>query len=252
MAFNKNINGIRNELQFVKYLNKRKVNELNPMFEALISTLFQNIKESDEIICSKIEGDSKGDIIIRIDREYKIISIKKGIKNSVHLETLENFISFLKYYRVEEEIINKYLKYHYADGTIDGSGANRITVAEYKESHQDEIDKINEKINSKFLLHRAAYRFVFKGIQHHKEIDALIFGVVEDFIWATRDELETIILSKINEYSTGVHMGPLSIQPWNRCINKNTKYEKCRHYVQVKWYNLADDIILIMNNYRKN
>lgn len=34
----------------------------------------------------------------------------------------------------------------------------------------------------------------------------------------------------------------------DRCLNRNEKYEKKRFCVQVKWFNLADDIIECMNN----
>ena len=54
--------------------------------------------------------------------------------------------------------------------------------------------------------------------------------------------------SKINDYSTAVHFGPMTIQPKNRCLNYNYKYEKDRYCIQIKWYNLFDDIIENMNN----
>ncbi len=250
MAFNKNISGYKNEYEFIDYLNLRKVKFLNPMFKDFIEKLFKNIKEDDYIYCSKICDNCKGDIKIKINDEVKIISIKKGVKNSVHLEPLESFVDFLKYYGVTNEIINNYLEYHYADGTTDGKGEKRLDAKEFKINNQEKIDEFNKNINNKFLLHRACYRFVFKGIHGQDEIDAIIFGVVDDFIWATKQEIEEVILSKINEYSTGPHFGPLSIQPWNRCINRNPKYERCRNYIQIKWYNLADDIIYIMSHYR--
>ncbi len=252
MVFNKDINGKENEYEFIKYLNLKKVKELNPLFLELIETIFTNMKEEDYIYCEKIKRETKGDIKIKINNETRIISIKKGVKNSVHLEPLEKFIEFLRYYETKDEIINNYLEYHYADGTTDGSGKERISAKEYKINNQKKIDQINERFNTKFMLHRACYRFVFKGIHHQDAIDAIIFGVVDDFIWATKDELEKVILSKVDEYSTEPHFGPLSVQPWNRCINRNPKYERCRNFVQIKWYNLADDIIYIMSHYRNN
>ena len=56
-----------------------------------------------------------------------------------------------------------------------------------------------------------------------KNIDAIIFGTKNDFLWIKKEE---IILSKKDVYSTGVHFGPLSIQPMDRCLNHNEKYEK--------------------------
>ena len=52
-----------------------------------------------------------------------------------------------------------------------------------------------------------------------------------------------IILSKRNSYSTSAHISSLVIQPQNRCLNYNSKYEKERFCVQIKWYSLFDDIM---------
>mgnify|MGYP006990256997 CR=1 FL=1 len=49
-------------------------------------------------------------------------------------------------------MIIEFLKYHYADGTIDGTGENRMTVAEYKEKYQQEIDLINKQFNNKDFI----------------------------------------------------------------------------------------------------
>ena len=51
-----------------------------------------------------------------------------------------------------------------------------------------------------------------------------------------------------NTYSSAVHFGPLTVQPLDRCLNRNKKYESKRFSIQVKWYNLVDDIIENMNN----
>ena len=40
MVFNKDISGINNEIEFVNYLNNKKIFELNPMFYSFIKDLF--------------------------------------------------------------------------------------------------------------------------------------------------------------------------------------------------------------------
>jgi len=75
------------------------------------------------------------------------ISIKKGVKNSVHVEGIESFTTFLKELGVRKSLINMFLKYHYADGTKNGTGDIRISSAEYKKHHQNEINKINKELN---------------------------------------------------------------------------------------------------------
>ena len=107
---------------------------------------------------------------------------------------------------------------------------------------------INVEINNKDLLIKAIDRFVLKGNISDKTIDAILFGVRDDFIWIKKEDIIKVILSKKDIYSSAVHFGPLAIQLLDRCLNYNHKYDKRRFCVQVKWYNLADDIIEFMNN----
>ena len=79
-------------------------------------------------------------------------------------------------------------------------------------------------------------------------MDAIICGEVDDFIWITKEDIYKVILSKKDVYSSAVHFGPMTCQPLTRCLNYNPKYEKDRFNVQIKWYNLFDDIIENMNN----
>lgn len=246
------INGKNNEYEFVRYLNGKKVNELNPMFRALIDKIFYNINETSLISCWMNHLKQKSDIFIRIDEVMKGISIKKGAKNSVHVERISDFIHFLIENKVEKEIVEEYLKYHYADGTINGSGNKRLSIEEYKKFNQDKIDKINDVFNNTELVSKAIDRFVIKGTNSEYCIDALIYGEVDDFLWITKEDIKKIILSKRCVYSTAIHFGSLTCQPKNRCLNYNSKYEKDRFCIQIKWYSLFDDIIKSMNNNIKN
>lgn len=64
--------------------------------------------------------------------KMKGISIKKGYKNSVHVERISDFIHFLIENNIDREIVTEYLKYHYADGSTNGKGIKRLSVEEYK------------------------------------------------------------------------------------------------------------------------
>ena len=58
-----------------------------------------------------------------------------------------------------------------------------------------------------------------------------------------------LILSKKDNYSTGVHFGPLFCQPWTRNLQHKQSDEYKRDYIQIKWYSLKDDIIGINDNF---
>ena len=242
------ISGSNNEFEFVKYLNKKRISELNPMFRALIDELFPLYNEEYIIKSWRNHYNQKTDVFIKINGVMKGISIKKGIKNSVHVERISDFIHFLIENGIHREYIIEYLKYHYADGSTNGNGLKRVYAEEYKKNNQPNIDKMNRAFNEVKILKEAIDRFIIKGNNSDYYIDAIIYGEVDDFVWATKDDIKNIILSKKDIYSTAVHFGPITCQPKNRCLNNNAKYEKDRFCVQLKWYSLFDDIIENMNN----
>lgn len=248
MVFNKEITGIENEIEFVKYLNNKKVYELNPIFRELIFKLYGDIDVNSVVKCYKSTQPIKSDMFIVINSIKKGISIKKGVKNSVHVDRISDFIHFLITNGVKKDVIIEYLKYQYADGTTNGKGSYRMSSKEYKSFYQDKIDLINKAFNNPSLIKNAVKRFITMGHNSSYEIDALIYGVIEDFIWITKEDIYKVILSNKDIYSTGVHLGSLYCQPMDRCLNYNVKYESKRFCVQIKWYHLSDDIIKIMND----
>lgn len=242
------MNGYLIEQFIVNYLNSKRVKDLNIMYLELIESLFENINQEDKIIAWINPFKQKTDLFIKINNQIKRISVKSGIKNSVHVEPISEFIHFLIENNIERKHIINYLKYHYADGTTNGTGFKRISALEYKKENQNEIDLLNKQLNNESLITKAIDRFVLRGKNDIHSIDAIIYGNHNDFIFINQKEIKEIILNKINTYSTGVHFSTLSCQPMNRCLNYNPKYEKNRFCVQIKWYNLFDDILEYKNN----
>ena len=242
------INGIANEYEFVRYLNNRRVCKLNPIFRQLVEELFGDVEEQEVIKSWKNPYKQKTDFYIKIGTVEKRISLKVGVKNSVHVEPISEFVHFLIENEVDRDTIIKFLHYHYADGSTNGKGAKRLSVEEYKKTNQKSIDDVNEIFNNELLLSKAIDRFVISGRNSKNAIDAIIHGVLNDFIWITKDDIKKIILSKKDEYSTALHFSCLTCQPLCRCLNYNPKHEKAKFCVQIKWYNMVDDIIENMNN----
>lgn len=242
------VNGLENERYFFRYLNGKKIRMLNPAFSDLIYSLYENVDQNARIKCKIDYNKKKYDLVIEINNCIKKISIKKGINNSVHAEGISSFIHFLIDSGVDKNIIIEYLKYHYADGTTNGSGSQRMSINEYKMNNQDKIDEINKAINNKYVLKRAINRFVLQGKNSNECIDAIIYGTVNDFMFLLKEEIIEIILSQKDIYSTGVHFANLYCQPMTRNLNNNPKYEKKRYCVQIKWYSIFDDIVKYMND----
>ena len=247
MPFNSTKNGFQNEYEFINKINNKKVNQLDYYMQLFIEDLFDNANSNSKVICYKNTKLQKFDIFIKIDNEIRRVSVKKGIKNSVHTEPISDFIHFLIENKMPRKMIIDFLKYHYADGTTNGSGEKRISIFEYKQTHQNEIDSINKFINQEKILKRAIDRFIIYGRNSSKGIDDLIYGVPNDFLWIKKDDIYNLLIRNKDIYSTSIHFSSLTYQPLDRCINHNPKYEKCRFISQLKWYNISDDIIENMN-----
>ena len=246
------INGFDNEFAFVLELNNKTIKELTPICRDLIETIFPNEDENSIIKCWLNHLKQKSDILVKINNKIKGISIKKGIKNSVHVEPISEFVSFLISNNISRDNVIEYLKFHYADGTTNGKGLKRISTEEYKIKNQAKIDKINSELNNEKIVIKAIDRFILRGNNSLFPISALIYGETHDFVFITKEDIINSIIRKKDNYSSTIHFSVLTVQPKNRCLNYNPKYEKDRFCIQIKWYNLFDDIIENMYLKKRN
>lgn len=240
--------GIRNEYLFIEAINDKKINELPFLLQELIIFLFPYIKEDMIIKCHKNIEYEKGDIVIQIGCRKKYISIKMGYKNSVHCEKVSKFKKFLESLDISEATIREILKYQYGDGTLNGTGKFRKSTLEYKEEHKETISLINKELNNDDIIRKIVNRFIIQWTQWHtNKIDLLVYGTPNDFFFITPKEIHSYILSKKDMESSAIHFSCLTFQPLSRVLNYNKKLEYMRHWIQIKWYNLEDNIIELMN-----
>ena len=247
IPFNSKKNGFQNEQAFVNMMNNKLFKNIDFNLQLFLEDLYPNINKDDFVKCTLNDKLQKYDIWIEISGVIKRVSIKKGVKNSVHAEPISEFIHFLIENGMHRNLVINFLKYHYADGTTNGKGTNRMSTDEYKKTHQHDIDEINKFINQDDILMKAIDRFIITGRNSKYKIDAILYGVPNDFIWIKTKHIYEILLEKKDEYSSSIHFSKLTYQPLDRCLNYNPKYEKCRYISQLKWYSISDDIIEKMN-----
>lgn len=240
-----NTSGFQNETDLISALANKYYLNLNNNLKNFISFLFPQVNDYDKIKCYSGIAGQKPDIIIEINNKRKNISIKKGSGNSVHQEDIELFIDFLTTLDISEEAKIELLKYHWADGTTDGSGKIRVSSAEYKAEHQNEIDLINSELNKKEPLTKLITRVLFKGKNDEfDEADVVYYGTINKGHWATKNEIIKYMLDN-NFDINSIHFGPLTYQIWNRCLNFNPNTENRRNVMQVKWGSLEKDLLII-------
>lgn len=110
MKFNKSITGFDNEKEIAGDLNDKFITELNPLYRMFIEDLYPNCQSNEKISCWVDETRKKYDIVISIGGLNRYISIKKGAKNSVHMEGISSFIHFLIENHVKREAVIEYLR----------------------------------------------------------------------------------------------------------------------------------------------
>ena len=239
------VNGFQNEQIFISNINGRPYKIQNLLLQDLLKELFPKIKDEDIVYAYKYGKYAKTDMVLEVNGKKKGISIKKGIKNSVHLEHVNKFLT--RYWYLPRKFKNLFLKYIYADGTTNNTGLERLNAKEYIEKNYEDVYYIKQRLDKMKL--KLLIRFlIIADIKYTVPVDAFIHGEYEDFIWATTDEiLEHLMNKDLSLKENGLSVSNLYIQSWNQNIKRNPKSENCSHYFQVKWYNIYDDIIEIMN-----
>ena len=111
MFFNSSFNGYENEIQFATILNNKKVKEIPYNLQIFLYDLFEDLTNEDIVRCIKNSEKQKYDIIIKINNTIRRISIKKGIKNSVHAEPISEFIHFLIENKMPKHLIISFLNF---------------------------------------------------------------------------------------------------------------------------------------------
>lgn len=207
------------------------------MFKDFLQVNFPNIND-DMLITSYVNlNKEKEDIWIKVGKTKKSISIKMGKTNTVHNEYIYSFTNYLVKEKVPLKIINIILEYFFADVTHNGSGVRNLTFPDYKLKIKRKIKKVNKYfMKHEELLVKLIKRFVIG------KTDILIHGTVDNFTYVTKDEIIKLLLECKNEPSSTIHFSKLIFATKSR----NNQIDK--FILQIKWYNLKDDIDIIRKN----
>ena len=238
--------GIKNEYDFVDLFNNKYFSELDDHCKLFLEELFaEKINNEALIISWKNRSPQKTDIFIKIKNSTKGISLKCGNSNSMHHESVQDFKRYLENLGIPYNVIDKYVSYHYGYmkddlGNIDYSKS--LSAEEYKSFYQNEIDIFNKCINKTRIIIDMIDRFIVHGRNSDYDIDALICGTVDNFVWIMKYEIYDLILSKRCLYFTSPHIACLTLGPKKRNLNGDSKNSKERYILCVRWNNIRQDI----------
>lgn len=236
-------NGLQNELEIVALLDGKLYRELPEFWQRRINQLDRDVREDDRIECYKCVYNQKADISIRIDNKKWNISIKSGYFVSVHSERISSFSGFLRSLGIEEELIETMKLYHYGDGTTDGTGEVRKSVAELKEELKDRIRVFNEAVNKKEVLSKIVLRFLCIGTPFQRSFVTHIYHGTKDYgELIDAKTMVDYICSGYPQTTTSIHFGPFIYCPAYRGVVDFDSNNVKRYYIEIKWPSLIRDI----------
>ncbi|WP_371246776.1 hypothetical protein ACA758_02315 [Mycoplasmopsis agassizii] len=245
---NKHNDGVENELNLMNYINsKNSFDFYNENIKNFLRFIFDFDLENKTIRCNKIKGNAKPDLEITCNGVSKYISIKKGSGNSVHQESLNDFITFLKNINIPEQTINNILLFHYGDGTNNDTGTKRYASPEVKKIFKDEIKIANKSLNDSTNLKIIIKRILFLGRTHDLETDFIYHGTVDEGLWASKREIVEYFINN-NFNSQSIHFASLNYQPWGRNNDFKAKNPNRRYIIQIKWSKMKSDLLKIRIN----
>ena len=94
-------------------------------------------------------------------------------------------------------------------------------------------------------------RFIIKGRNSDYDIDALICGTIDDYVWILKYDLYDLILSKRCLDYSSPHVACMTIGPKKRNLDGKSKNIKDRYIVCIRWNFIKEDIIQFKDNMKK-
>jgi hypothetical protein len=238
--------GVQNEYDFVEHFNDKYYSDFDSNSKLFLNELFGDLSDDEKILCWKNKYMQKADIYIKYKNYIKGISLKCGNSNSVHHETIEEFRQYLEKLGIEYKTIEKYVSYHYGymrDEKDRIDFTKSLSSEEYKRIYQSELDEFNDAINKTKIIIEMTDRFIIRGRNAEYDIDALICGKVDNYVWIMKYDIYDLILSnRCNEY-TSPHIACMTIGPKKRNLNRNSKNSRERYVVCIRWNFIRENII---------
>ena len=123
-----------------------------------------------------------------------------------------------------------------------------MSSEEYKNLYQKDIDLFNQAINKTRIIIDMVDRFVIKGRNSDYDIDALICGTVNDYVWILKYDIYDLVLSNKCTEFTSPHIACMTLGPKKRNLDGTSKNYKEKYLLCVRWNFIKEMIIEFKNN----
>lgn len=242
-------NGNAIEREIIRRTNGKRIHELDPeMKRFIISVGLSNEMSAVPIGVRKSTGSrsaKKSDLEIVINKEVlSRVSVKSGSGNSVHQESIHEFIHFLKTHGARKVELESLLLFHWGDGTLDGSGkiSDRLSASKIRGAYPEAIvviDALFTRLTPE-IAHRA-----LAGTDRANEPGFISYFPdisLKDGVHARMKDA-IAFHSRIQNSYDDLKIGNLNFQAYQRCLQGQDTYStKTRNDIQVKWSGLVEDL----------
>ena len=227
-----------NEKKFAKIIDKNKIKDLNVNIQNLIYAIFKDIEEDDTVECWTSKYFEKADIKIKINNEIKGVSIKTGKYCSMHQESTESLYPFFRRIGIEEKIMKS------LDSFLIGKvNDKRVDAITYIFHNYEEIKKIKDSLNNYYIKVNLILRFLFLGTEKQNYgCDAIIYGVPNSFLWATKEEILEYLINYDNSHEIFIRFSALNLKSYDRNLRNNEEKKTKQNEIQIKWNTIKIDL----------
>ena len=243
--------GIQNEENFVNAINGHKLSEMNNNIQYFLRTIYPFAENDDIFYCYRTEDFIKPDICIEWRNENTFVSLKFGVSNTIHGESTESFVNFLRSLGTSERAIKIIKLFAFGDGTTDGTGEVRKSGIEVRYELRKEIIELNKELNSnKQFIKDVVDRLLFQGVDPLAYKAKYVYhGSIEYGDFVSRKQVLKHIDNKTWAFMDCPHIGPIVFRPHARYAEKTILNEKHRKELVFTWPNLIPDIRYIAKRY---
>ena len=142
----KNIGRLKED-EFVAAIDGKKAKDLSHNLKHTLREIF-GLFDGEEVLKSGlVEKLQKPDFFIEYKGIRKYISLKTGRAETVSEEGLKQFLAYLRSWNLSTESQKTFLYYHFGDGTLDGSGKERLAYFDLIAKLKDRIIALNAELN---------------------------------------------------------------------------------------------------------
>ncbi len=243
--------GNKVERALIRAIDGKRFGEISPSVQRMLISIDASLSSCDELFhARKASGAGlrrKADLVFECGaNQFANPSVKSGAGNSVHQENIHEFVGFLKGLGVAEPAIVEVYRFHWGDGTLDGTGRveQRINAREIRSKFPNTVRVIGEVFDEHQI---AIVARALTGLASETAPSHLVYTDDETLSGLLAVPMPDVISFNSHKQSDAdLLVGRLLFQNYGRCLQgQDLVSNKTRNDIQFKWPKLAEDLLEI-------